>query len=130
MKVRQTRKLAAALSLVASVCALYLSSGTAGAVQRRAATEAGERVNAGAVYEQHCARCHGEDGRAETEQGQLYGATNFADANWWNKERPTDARLRRAIARGRTGGMPAFAKRLSTAEINALATYVRGFRGR
>jgi mono/diheme cytochrome c family protein len=32
------------------------------------------------------------------------------------------------IARGKTGGMPAYAKKLSAAEINALVPYVRGFK--
>jgi mono/diheme cytochrome c family protein len=116
-------KLAGALALVACACAIY--SVSAGA-QRPARSG----VNAGAVYQQHCARCHGADGDADTDQGRLYDATDFTDANWWSKERPTDSRLRRSIARGRPGGMPAYAKRLSAAEINALVTYVRGFKGR
>ena len=123
---RKGKSTAAALALVACLCAIYAVSAAA---QRRGARPA-TRVNADAVYQQHCARCHGDDGRADTDQGRLYDATDFTDAGWWNKEKPTDARLRRAIARGRTGGMPAFGKRLSTAEINAVATYLRGFKGR
>jgi mono/diheme cytochrome c family protein len=84
------------------------------------------RVDARAVYERNCARCHGREGRAETEQGELYNATKFADAEWWRRERPTNSRLRRLITHG-GDGMPAFGERLSAAQINALVPYVRSF---
>jgi mono/diheme cytochrome c family protein len=87
------------------------------------------RVDARAVYVRNCARCHGAEGAADTEQAEIYNATNFTDAGWWRRERPNNFRLRRVIAEGGSG-MPAFGKRLSAAEINALVPYVRAFKGK
>lgn len=87
------------------------------------------RVDTRAVYMRNCARCHGAEGAADTEQAEIYNATNFTDAGWWRKERPSNARMRRVIANGGSG-MPAFGKRLSAAEINALVPYVRAFKGK
>ncbi|MCA1616399.1 MAG: cytochrome c [Acidobacteria bacterium] len=87
------------------------------------------RVDARAVYMRNCARCHGAEGAADTEQGEVYNATNFTDADWWRRERPNNSRLRRVIVQGGYG-MPAFGKRLSAAEIDALVPLVRSFKGK
>ncbi|MCA1641046.1 MAG: cytochrome c [Acidobacteria bacterium] len=120
-------KLAATLFAVALACGGY-AAGSSAAAPRRAAAK--RSADARTVYSQHCASCHGEDGDARTEKGELYGATDFTSKKWWDKEHPSDARLRRAISAGKRGGMPAFGKRLSAAEVSALATYLRGFKGR
>ncbi|MDT7541579.1 MAG: hypothetical protein QOE33_1483 [Acidobacteriota bacterium] len=127
---RKTIKLATMICFVAFACGGWAISSRA--AQRRKATTVvrGGAVDAHAVYSRNCANCHGEDGDAKTEKGELYGATNFTDKKWWDKEQPTDARLRRAISAGRRGGMPAFGKRISAEEINALVPYVRGFKGK
>jgi mono/diheme cytochrome c family protein len=125
---RNRIKLGATLFFVALACLVY-AAGSSAAAQRNAATK-NSTVDAHTVYSRRCASCHGEDGDAKTEKGELYGATDFTSKKWWDKERPTDARLRRAIKAGKSGGMPAFGERLSAAEISALATYVRGFKGK
>ena len=81
------------------------------------------------LYAQNCARCHGADGRAATPMGTSFRATNFADAGWWKRERPSDARLTTSIRDGR-GNMRPFGQDLSKKEIAALAAYVRTFRGK
>jgi mono/diheme cytochrome c family protein len=124
---RNRIKLAATLSIVALACGVY-AAGTSAAARRTAV--ATTSFDARAAYSQRCASCHGEDGDANTEKGELYGATDFTSKKWWDKERPSDARLRRAIRAGKRGGMPAFGSRFTAAEIAALATYVRGFKGR
>jgi mono/diheme cytochrome c family protein len=120
-------KLAAMIFVAALACGGY-AAGSPTATQRNLATN--NSVDAGTVYSRHCASCHGEDGDAKTEKGELYGATDFTSKKWWDKEHPSDARLRRAISAGKRGGMPAFGKRISASEISALATYLRGFKGR
>lgn len=96
--------------------------------QKKSATK--PSINDGkTLYMQNCARCHGGDGRAETAQGELYGATNLADADWWNAKHPSNKRLTNSIVNGRSG-MPAFGKRLSKDQIAALVAYVRTFRGK
>ncbi|HEY0083567.1 MAG TPA: cytochrome c [Pyrinomonadaceae bacterium] len=81
------------------------------------------------LYAQHCALCHGADGRARSPVGVSLRATNFADADWWKKERPTDARLTTSIRDGR-GNMRPYGRDLSKKEIAALAAYVRTFKGK
>jgi mono/diheme cytochrome c family protein len=81
------------------------------------------------LYTQKCARCHGADGRAATLMGESFRATKFADAEWWKKERPSNARLTTSIRDGR-GNMRPFGQDLSKKEIAALAAYVRTFNGK
>lgn len=77
-----------------------------------------------ALYEQHCARCHGATGNADTWRGYLYFAPAFSDADW--QRRHGDERILRAINRG-PGAMPAFEKTLTADERQALVGVVRGF---
>ncbi len=77
------------------------------------------------LYVQNCARCHGADGRSQTDMGTLYGATDLADARWWKDERVNDKRLTSVIANGKKGGMPAFGKRLAKNDIAAIVAFVR-----
>jgi mono/diheme cytochrome c family protein len=99
------------------------------AAQKKQAAAAKPRVDTKSVYMRNCARCHGAEGAADTQQAELYNATKFTDAGWWRKERPSNARMRRVIVEGGSG-MPAFGKRLSAAEIDALLPYVRAFKGK
>ncbi|HEX8162488.1 MAG TPA: c-type cytochrome [Pyrinomonadaceae bacterium] len=124
---RNRIKLGAALCFVALACLVY-AAGPSAAARRGAGASAPADVRT--IYSQRCASCHGEDGDAQTEKGELYGATDFTSKKWWDKERPSDARLRRAISKGKSGGMPSFGGRISAADISALATYVRGFKGK
>jgi mono/diheme cytochrome c family protein len=127
---RTTIKLAAFVIFIALACGGWAISSRAAQRRKAAAFVRGGAVDAHAVYSRNCASCHGEDGDADTDKGRLYDATNFTDKNWWAKSRPTDARLRRSITSGKRGGMPAFGKRISAAEINALVSYVKGFKGK
>lgn len=122
-----TRRAAAALlAAFALIAAGYFVVVPRAAAQQRAKKSP---VDVRTVYMRDCARCHGAEGAADTGQAEIYNATNFTDAAWWRKERPSNARMRRVIAGG-GGGMPAFGKRLSAAEINALLPYVRAFKGK
>ncbi|MFL6229450.1 MAG: c-type cytochrome, partial [Pyrinomonadaceae bacterium] len=107
-----------------------VAAASAAQAKKGVAAARGASVDVHTVYSRNCATCHGEDGDAKTEKGELYGATDFTDKKWWSKAHPTDAQLRRVISAGKRGGMPAFGKRLSADEINALASYVRGFKGK
>lgn len=39
-------------------------------------------ADAKALYEKHCARCHGPDGKAETQTGKKLGAKDFTDTRF------------------------------------------------
>jgi mono/diheme cytochrome c family protein len=127
---RTTIKLAAALFVVATVCAVCAVASSRAAQVKRGAQVRGTTIDVHTVYSRNCASCHGEDGNAKTEKGELYGATDFTDNKWWSKAHPTDAQLQRVINAGKRGGMPAFKKRISADESAALAKYIRGFKGK
>jgi len=101
----------------------------AAATQKKLSRRQQQLANAKVVYVENCARCHGADGQGKTPMGEVYGATNLADAGWWKKERAGGKRLTASIRDGR-GGMPAFGKKLSREEIAALVAFVRTFNGK
>ena len=96
-----------------------------GARRGAANSIASEKSDAKQVYARSCARCHGADGRGETELGKSYGAPDLTDAAWQRKV--SDKRLIASVTNGREN-MPAFGKRLSQEEIAALVAYVRTFK--
>jgi mono/diheme cytochrome c family protein len=75
------------------------------------------------IYTDSCARCHGADGRAETNKGKRVGATNFTSASW----KPNDVKGIRIITNGK-GNMPSFKDTLSAEEIKTVWNYVREFK--
>lgn len=82
------------------------------------------KVNARALFMENCATCHGRDGRAHTFHGWIVGAQNLASPKW--QIDTTDYEIAHAIKTG-PGMMPAFGKKLSSSEIQALTSYVRTF---
>jgi len=83
-----------------------------------------DKVDARGLFSENCATCHGENGRAHSFDGWLVGAqiltiTTFQDYF-------TDDAIRNAIESG-PSVMPAFGKKLSPSEIDALTKYVRTF---
>lgn len=81
------------------------------------------------VFETNCARCHGADGGGDTPLGQTYKSPDFTDGEWWKKNSEiTNTRSLISIVTNGKGGMPAFGKKLKTAEIKSLVSYVRRFR--
>ena len=81
--------------------------------------------SAAEVYAKSCASCHGKDGRAKTFKAKFNHARNLTDPEW--QGRVTDERLFNSIMNGK-GKMPAFGKKLSEQEIDALVAYVRGLK--
>ncbi|WXL25303.1 cytochrome c [Ectopseudomonas mendocina] len=77
------------------------------------------------LYQQRCAKCHGDNGRANTLRGWLSFAQNLSKAKW--QDRTSDDEIIAAIQQG-PGAMPAYADKLSTDEQQALVQYVRGLR--
>src|SRR5690606_1600760 len=72
------------------------------------------------LFAENCATCHGDDGAG----GLGTGAPSLADAAvLYGQDAAT---VLQTVTHGRTGVMPAWAGRLSDAEINLLALYVAG----
>lgn len=69
-----------------------------------------------ALYDQHCARCHGHDGTRG-----LFGAKNL------QKSQLSDSAILFQISNGRRI-MPAFKKRIGPDQMTAIANYIKSFR--
>lgn len=88
--------------------------------------KAPEPVGAGAaLFNRHCAKCHGRDGRAKRFRGMVIGTRNLTNPDW--QDQVTDEEIAAAIRKG-PGPMPSFAEKLSPDEITTLVGYVRQFR--
>lgn len=86
--------------------------------------EKSELETARDLFNNNCARCHGTDGKSQTNLGKSLDATDLTD-------RTVKSMSVKKISNSITYGeedMPAFGKKLSKAEINALARYVRTIR--
>ncbi len=77
------------------------------------------------TFLQYCARCHGEDGKAQTPKGKQLKAQNFTDEEWQQKK--SDSDLIKIVTEGGMD-MPTFGKKLSPEQIESLVKNdVRGF---
>jgi mono/diheme cytochrome c family protein len=77
------------------------------------------------LFKQYCAKCHGEDGKADTPKGKQMKARNFTDAEWQSGE--SDAELIKSVTEGKDD-MPPWGKKLSKEQIESLVKNdVRGF---
>ncbi|HEV2330935.1 MAG TPA: cytochrome c [Verrucomicrobiae bacterium] len=83
------------------------------------------KVDAQGLFQENCVICHGANGCAHTFHGRLVGAQNLTDPKW--QADTSDAQIVNAIKTG-PSVMPAFGKKLSDSEIDAVAAYVRTFK--
>ncbi|MFZ1072356.1 MAG: c-type cytochrome [Verrucomicrobiia bacterium] len=120
-------KIALSCLLIAISGVLFAISGCA-STRPLAAQQANypeDKVDARGLFVENCVICHGKNGRAHTFHGWLVGAQNLTDAKF--QEETTDGEIIKAIKTG-PSVMPAFEKKLSPSEIDALAAYVRTFK--
>lgn len=87
------------------------------------AADAGARPSP--LFRERCAKCHGEDGRAQTPKGKKLKAQDFTDPDF--QQQKSDAQLVEAITNGTDKDMPAFGKILTPQEIESLLPVVRSF---
>jgi len=105
-------------AVAGAVCMLMVSG-----VARTNETET--VADAGRIYNQRCASCHGRDGRGRTRKGRQTHARDMTAPGW--QDDVSDERLFNSISNGR-GKMPAFRKTVSENDIDALVAYVRRLR--
>ncbi len=78
-----------------------------------------------ALFKEYCAKCHGEDGKAQTPKGKQLMARNFTDTEWQAGE--SDAELIKSVTNGKED-MPPWGKKLTKEQIESLVKNdVRGF---
>ena len=103
-----------------TIIAIALSLFVTSAISARAA-------DANQNWDNHCAQCHGKDGRGDTKMGQKLQAMDLTDAK--KQAAFSDAQATKAIKEGiKEGGktkMKALGGKLSDDEIKALVAYVR-----
>jgi mono/diheme cytochrome c family protein len=78
------------------------------------------------IFKDRCSRCHGLDGKGQTEQGARYHVPDFTSDSW-PKPGVTDKELAATIKDGREE-MPPFGPKLTDEEIKDLVMYVRSFK--
>jgi mono/diheme cytochrome c family protein len=84
------------------------------------------------LWNSKCATCHGEDGRAVTEQGKEMGIADMTKAAYWKDVTVEGARkavlegLKRTV-KGKEQEMKPFADRLTPQQVDALNLYAVSF---
>lgn len=110
---------------LAVIAATMIAAGGSFVIFERPAQVAGSgKLSAASrsLYVNNCARCHGGDGRGDTELGRLNDAPDISGGRM---KKRSASRLKAVISRGR-GSMPGFGKKLTQSQIASLAAYVRG----
>lgn len=74
-----------------------------------------------ALYKTSCTTCHGANGAGDTPAGK---AMKVRDLKAAEVQKQTDVELTKVISGGK-GKMPAYGKKMSTADIQAVIAYVR-----
>jgi len=117
---RERKKFWSVLALLAVVFAvLFIVQAT----KIEARVNVAAPADARATFDAQCAKCHGRDGRAHTTRGRLSHARDMTNAAWQNEV--SDERLFNSINKGRGKNMPAYGKKLSEDQMDALVRYVR-----
>ncbi|HEX5705300.1 MAG TPA: cytochrome c [Pyrinomonadaceae bacterium] len=88
-------------------------------------TNGAAAAEAATIYNRQCVSCHGRDGRGRTPKGRQTRARDMTEASW--QDDVSDERLFNSINNGR-GKMPAFSKKISENDIDALVAYIRRMR--
>jgi mono/diheme cytochrome c family protein len=76
-----------------------------------------------ALYHEHCADCHGADGRGDEVRADMPTIPNFTDLNWQINR--TDDNLRQQIRRGKPPLMPGFEMELQEQEAAGMTVLIR-----
>jgi mono/diheme cytochrome c family protein/uncharacterized membrane protein len=78
-----------------------------------------------ALFEKHCAKCHGKDGTGSAARDGLPKIPNFIDVSWQKKSK--DAQLVTSILEGKGEDMPSWGAKISEEQARSLVGHVRAF---
>ena len=87
-----------------------------------ASTKDKEQAEAKGIYQQHCAMCHGQDGKGATPIGKKF---QIPDLHSSTVQKNTDAELTQIIDNGK-GKMPPFKSQLKPEQVKDLVAYIKG----
>jgi mono/diheme cytochrome c family protein len=79
-------------------------------------------ADAGALWAQHCASCHGKDGSGNTTMGKKLAVKDYTKDQGFS-----DAEATNVIKSGK-GKMKGYKDKLSDADVKALVAYVRSLK--
>jgi len=79
-------------------------------------------ADAGALWSQNCASCHGKDGSGNTTMGKKLGLKDYTKEQGFS-----DAEAANVIKNGK-GKMKGYKDKLSDVDVKALVTYVRSLK--
>src|SRR5438067_2942844 len=79
-------------------------------------------ADAGPLWAQNCASCHGKDGSGNTTMGKKLGVKDYTKSQSFS-----DAEAANVITNGK-GKMKGYKDKLSGADVKALVTYVRSLK--
>ncbi len=79
-------------------------------------------ADAGALWAQNCASCHGKDGSGNTTMGKKLGLKDYTKEQGFS-----DAEAANVIKNGK-GKMKGYKDKLSDVDVKALVTYVRSLK--
>jgi mono/diheme cytochrome c family protein len=88
--------------------------------QANSFAKADQKVSAKDLYNRNCARCHGADGKGQTDLGQKLDVPDLSISG----RRMSVAKITGVITNGK-GDMPAYGKKLTKTQIKSIAAYVR-----
>lgn len=86
-----------------------------------ASTQDKEKTEAKAIYQQHCAMCHGQDGKGATPIGKKF---QIPDLHSSAVQKNSDAELTQIIDNGK-GKMPPFKSQLKPEQVKDLVAYIK-----
>ncbi len=90
---------------------------------------AAQAADSKALYEEHCSKCHGADGKGQTKMGKKLGAKDYTDAKVQSELK--DDKAFKVTKEGLKEGDKVImkpAEGLSDADIKALVAYMRAFK--
>ncbi len=127
-----------ALAVLAAVAAWTAASMPGGAPHAQATTSSTEAPRGKAVYDQHCAECHGATGRGDgpaapflTPRPRDFTAGRYKLRTTESDSVPTDDDLARSVRQGLPGSaMPSWNGLLSDADMDAVRGYIKSLSSR
>jgi cytochrome c553 len=82
------------------------------------------------TWDQHCASCHGKDGKGETKIGKILGAPDYTDAKVQSSFTDEEAfkDIKDGVTKDGKTKMKPFGDKLSDQEIHDLVKHIRSFK--
>lgn len=115
----RARRLGAFAADLAVLAVLVMAAGLLGGCQQLFP----HRTQGEELYREHCADCHGLDGRGNTVRDMGQAFADLTDDNW--KNGGDDTSIGNSIREGSFGLMPGFQEKLNDQQIQALVAYIR-----